>query len=807
MTAGSREITNLPEPSKLIAPNDWRIGTCLVLCGSLLLATLGLIGLGALGLDIPVLRQIVAFIFLSLIPGLLILRILRIHNVHIIESLLYSVGLSLIFNMVTGVIANFALPLFGIKHPFTLGPLTVIFTIFLLILLFTAYLRDRNFQPVSTDKATETSIKASLWTRLNPYLLALLLPSLVILGVSLMNAYQSNIVLIVFIFTVALIIGLVAFNKFIPSSAYPFMIFMMAISLIYQTTLISSNLVGSDIHLEYYAGKLVLENGYWDAATPFTINSCLSIVMVAPVYSFFLGMDIVWLFKLVYPVFFALLPLALFRAFRLQFSPRFAFLTTLFFITLPMFTMDMAQLSRQQVSELFFCLAILLMVDRKLTLVKRAILIVIFGLGVIVSYYGLGTGYVGYLIFGALVLVIIKSRPGRFIWQRLIGKYNSLPPDLTSPGAFNKRALVAVVAISIVFMLAYYQIVASGTAMSGTRVVSDIASGIASGTAPGTASGIAPGTAPGTVPGALWWLDPFTKEPLTQTGLGLDFAWASILGKIWRIFQYLVELCLIVGFFRLIFRPATLGPKLKAEYISLTIVSAIILLGVFIFPTKSYGMGTSRIWQITLLLMSPLFIFGGEAIASGIARLVGVFRKGFASFRSRYDSQALLCFPVLLIMIPYFIFNSGIVFEISRSQTTHFIDMPYSIALSNYRTDVSTAFTKQDVSATDWLMTVAGEDYPAYADHHGFKLLGLQRGLFFTQRANIFLRCTKEEELSSPCYIYFRTWNVQKKSLAFGTVYAGRQSLDFDDLPWLMQALEKSGAIYNNGSARVLLCR
>src|SRR4030043_257372 len=107
---------------------------------------------------------------------------------------------------------------------------------------------------------------------------------------------------------------------------------------------------------------------------------------------------------------------------------------------------------------------------------------------------------------------------------------------------------------------------------------------------------------------------------------------ASPGGKVWRILQYLVELCLLVGFFRLIFRPVTLG-KLKAEYISLVIVSALILLGVFVFPLWSYGMGVSRIWQITLLIMSPLFIFGGETIALGIANSARVLYKRFAPLK------------------------------------------------------------------------------------------------------------------------------------------------------------------------------
>ncbi|MFC2050560.1 DUF2206 domain-containing protein [Chloroflexota bacterium] len=784
-------------------PNDWRIGKCLVLSGSLLLATLGLIGLGAFGLDIPVLRQIVAFLFLGFVPGLLLLRILRIHNVHITESLLYSVGLSLIFNMVTGVIANFALPLLGIKHPFSLWPLAVTFTIFLIILFFAAYWRDRDFQPVSTDKVTETSIKPSLWARLNPYLLAILLPLLAILGASLVNAYYNNTLIFALTFVIVIIIGLAAFNKFIHPRVYPFMIFMMALALLYQTTFISDYLVGSDIHLEYYLANLVSENGYWDPTVPTTINSCLSVVMLAPVYSLFLNTEIVWLFKIVYPLLFALMPLALFRAFSLQIKSQYAFIAIVFFITLPMFTMDMVQLARQQISELFFVLVILLMVDRRLTLIRRTTLVLIFGFGIIVSYYGLGTGYVGYLFFGVLVLMIIKSRPGRFIWQRLIGKHNSLPPDLASPGAFNKRALVSVVVVSIIFMLVYYKFVASGTAMSGPQTASMIVSGTASGG---------------------FWLDPLTKEPLAQIALGLDFAWASIGGKVWRIFQYLIELCIIVGFFRLIFRPATLGPKLKAEYISLTIVSAFILLGVFILPTSSYGLGATRIWQITLLLMSPLFIFGGEAIAMGIVRLARVLRKNIASPGMNLTNQTLIWFPVIAILIPYFIFNSGAVFELSRSQTTHYIDTPYSVALSSHRLDLSTTFARQDVSAAEWLTERTSTNSRTYTDYQGSRIFInkdiissniIEMQSFITETGFLpdpdtvkeLLRQARPKESITPYYFYLRKWNVQTGGLTFGGGYATRQKICFADFPWFAQATANADRIYDNGGAQILLVR
>ncbi len=787
----------------MIPPNDWEIKRCLNLCISLLLAMLGLIGLAALGFDIPVLRQIVGFIFLTFIPGILLLRVLKIHNTGIIECLLYSVGLSLAFVMATGVVVNFALPPLGISHPIALAPLTATFTIFFLILCFLAYVRDKNFRPANPPpKDSEEEVaKPGFHANLNPFLLAILLLLLAILGVSLVNSYQNNILLIIFIFIIVLIISLVAFNKFIPPRAYPFMIVMMALALLYQTTLISNYLVGSDIHLEYYLGKLVVENGCWDATIASTMNSCLSIVMLAPIYSLLLNMDIVWLLKIIYPLFFSLLPLALFRIFRLQIKPHYAFFATFFFIAMPMFFMDMAQLARQQISELFFVLVILLMVDRKLTLIQRTALVLIFGFGVVVSHYGMGTGYIGYLVFGALVLIIIKSRPGRAIWQWLIGKRNPLPADLKSPGAFNKRTLAVIVGVSLVFMLGYYSVVASGAGLSGIRVASNIAGSTIEQVIYGITTPPAE-TPPAETPPAVelpgfiqyitaWFpsLNPLTKEPLTQTMLGLDFPSASPGGKAWRILQYLVQLCLVIGFFRLIFRPGRLG-KFKAEYISLTVVSVFILLGVFVLPTWSYGMGVSRICQITLLLMAPLFLFGGEVIGYGIAKLARVFRRSLASSRLSLDSPVLLRLLVLVILIPYFIFNSGVIFGLSRNQTTYFINMPYSIALSGYRVDLSTVFTKQDVAGADWLTAVAAEDYRLHADIHGSQL-------FYT-----YGKTQNAGGPASSSYIYLRTWNTRSKTWTVGTAYAARQSISFDDLPWL--EIRQANRIYTNGGAEVL---
>jgi len=88
-----------------------------ILLVSIQLAFFGSIALDKLGLGIPLLRQIIGFIYLTFIPGFLILKCFKINGKKIVEDVLYSVGLSLSFLMFTGVLINFLYPLVGISKP------------------------------------------------------------------------------------------------------------------------------------------------------------------------------------------------------------------------------------------------------------------------------------------------------------------------------------------------------------------------------------------------------------------------------------------------------------------------------------------------------------------------------------------------------------------------------------------------------------------------------------------------------------------------------------------------------------------
>ncbi len=681
---------------------------------------------------------ILIFFVITFLPGFLALRLLRVSKLHTINALLYALGLGLIFNVIVGLVANFT---FG----FSLVPLVVAYVALLIILVAFSYKLGEKL-PIN-------------W-RFN---------------------WKSSAVMI------------------------PIGVYLLAVALQYQTTLLSPNLVGSDIHLEYWSANLTLENGFWDPMyAKWTINSCLGLTILIPLYSFLTGITIMDMFRIISPLVFAFLPLALYQIFKMQFGTIVAVLSVVFFVTMPMFTMDLVQLIRQQQSELFFILVVLLLMDDKLSLSRKIILGAIFGVGAITTHYGLSVGYVGYLAISSVVIIILAKA-----WKQKHEIEDASKPILP------RLAMMAIVMIALVTYIGYYSWVNRGELI----VIGTIPMQIVEGTVKQAVVGIEMEDAPVTdtpvgtpsvdTPTAdtpavdkitlierFPFLNPFFKEPLTQTALGLDFAKASVLGKIWRVLQYLVQICLVIGLFRLLLKP---NRKVRIEYVAFIITSFFVLAGVFILATHSWGLGVTRIWQVTLLFMSPLFVIGASTIGGWIARL----KKGVM-----LDGRKLVVISTLVLFIPYFAFNFGIVFELAKCQPVGFIDVPYSIGLSGHRVDIASIFEKEDVEAVDWLkeyMFKTNDSRIVYSDTHGVQLLG-QRMTYVVDRANpttgslSFMKWMDGESIG---YIFLRKRTVDTGMVTYASEYASRQSYRLDESKIVKEKLETGTVIFDNG-ARII---
>ena len=96
----------------------------------------------AILLNVPLLREIRIFIFLSFIPGYAILRLLKLKEINFVGVFLFSIGLSIAFVMFIGFLVNEFYLFLGFSQPLSIIPLTMAISTFTLIFFFIEYRRS-----------------------------------------------------------------------------------------------------------------------------------------------------------------------------------------------------------------------------------------------------------------------------------------------------------------------------------------------------------------------------------------------------------------------------------------------------------------------------------------------------------------------------------------------------------------------------------------------------------------------------------------------------------------------------------------
>ena len=677
--------------------NDWEIKRFLyaVLAIQLVIAGLIIVPI-TLGFDTPVLlRQVVGFVYLAFIPGVIILRILRLHNLGTVKTLVYSVGLSLAFSMFIGLFTNTLYPYIGIPEPLSTFLLTITITAAVVILCIIAYFRDRGF-----SNPTRLQVKGILSP---PVLFLVLLPILSILGTSLVNYCQSTTLLLLLIAIIALVPVMIAFNRFIPSRLYPLAVITIAIALLYHQSLISTYFIGTgDIHWEYYLSELVRGSSYWDATFPSACNAMLSIMMLPTIYSNLLNIEAVWVFKAIYPLFFSLVPLGLYQVYKEQTERKIAFLSVFFFMSFTTFFTEMVSLTRQQLAELFLILLLLVMLDKKMGMTKRAALAIIFGASLVVSHYGLSYIFILYILVAWIVLkgfTLISSKRG---WYANPGstETTSIKSTNTPLGFSNTIITGTFVGLFIVIALAWYMYIASSSAFYSIVYVGEhIYTGVYTEV-----------------------FDPAARDPVILLALGLGALEINTLQRqIALVLQYITQFFIVIGVIQLITLIVRRKTKFEPEYITMVFGSTIIILMCILLPYFASSLNMTRLYHISLIFLAPVCVLGGLTVFRGILR---PFK--FAS--PHVASSSLHTKLFLLLLIPYFLFNTGFTFQVTG-------DVPSSIPLSP-DTFSHLITHEQDIAAAKWLSTMPGSA-SVWGDYCAYHLLYYD-GFFPKGRANYF---------------------------------------------------------------------
>ena len=705
---------------KIINPlqlNDLNIRSFLKIILAIQLALWGAIGLDAIGLQIPIIRQLIGFIYLTFIPGIIILRILKLHKLGNIETPLYTIGLSITTLMFTGLLMNMVYPFFGISRPISTMPLIITISILVLILCILSYVRDKDF-----SNPSYVDIKDALSP---PLLFLSLIPFLAILGTYLVNFHKNNILLLFLILVVVLVVLLITFDRFIPKNLYPLAISMVSIALLWHNSLISMYLTGFDIHTEYYFSELVKESSYWDWTIPSTYNAMLSDTVLPTIYSYLLDIDAAWIFKIICPFLFSLVPLALYRVYQKQTDEKIAFFSVFFFISLGVFYGLVMSLAKQQISLFFLVLLILLIQDKEMNATKRIAMIIIFSTSLIVSHYGTSYIYMFYILFTWLALSFMGNTTVNNFRQSLHAKFNRykekrmIPQDDNAITNMDRPILKDTKIITWTFMMLYFVMALSWYMYISNSVTFETIVNI--------------GNHIYTTMGDMF--TPATMDPNVLKMLGLKQT-ASFEHDITRFLYQITQFFIVVGVIELIVKPR--GIKIEREYVAMTLISMILILMCIVLPYFASSFVVSRFYIITLLFLSPFCILGGETVFSGILKLFHSLaskirdKSAHVPTKSSYTNQNGECLYgasttnkihvilVCMVLIPYFLFNVGFVYEITG-------DVPSSISLSmesmkkstdpEVRVIFSGVYTYEyDVFSAKWLSKSRDNKKTVYSD-------------------------------------------------------------------------------------------
>ena len=381
---------------------EWDIKSFLSVLFSIHIAMLGVIGLDLINFQMPILRQFIGFIYLTFVPGVLLLRLLRLKQISFTEKSMFTVALSLVTLMLSGFFIN-ELGVFFVEKPISTIPLFCMIFLIVSILLIVCYIREKN------------TIYNPSFITLNYNMAPIMIYLFVILfsilfGTYVVNYYHSNIFLLFAVLLIASIVFLICFDKFIPETMYPLIIFVLSISLLYHNSLISSTLYGYDIHQEYYDSNLVKILGTWNPDIPRNINAMLSIVMIAPIYSEICDLNLTYVFKIVYPFLYSFTPLGIYLIYRKQVNnPKIAFFSIFYFMSVYPYYTEMLALARQEIAELFLVLIVLVMISNY-EAPKKKLLYIVFSLGLVISHYGLSYLFIILSLIAYMFLVYLNQK-------------------------------------------------------------------------------------------------------------------------------------------------------------------------------------------------------------------------------------------------------------------------------------------------------------------------------------------------------------------------------------------------------------
>jgi len=637
-----------------IAANRWK---ALQLPAVVLLMQIAL--LLTVTLDIPVARQVIGFFYLTFVPGFAILRLLEL-KLGIVASSLFAAGLSIAFLMGVGFFMNLLGPLFDISEPLALIPMMVVINVVVLLLLFLEW-RNYGLYAFSGEYKNIAAVGLVLCTIL----------ILSVIGTLLVNTspHNNNSVLLFMLIFISVLVGLAALSRrLVPHEFYPLILFAIALALLFHVSLFSNYITGGDIFAEYQSYRLTLSALHWDPTISSRLYAMLSITILPTIYSTVLNLEGTWLFKIIYPLIFALVPVGLYELFKSKVSKEVALFSVFFFVANSVFFNEIVELARQMIGELFYILLFLTLLNKNLKVSSKWVCFGLFSFGLVVSHYAM------YYIFLSFAFVA---------WLF----------------AFLRKRKSAITVSMIIFLsvvgFAWYIYISQSTTFDAlVSNIENIQQNFASD-----------------------FLNPQSRGSQVLQGVGVEG-----LGTFWhfvgRYTYYATEVLVVIGLLSLLLKQRR--SFFADDYNVIAFFNMLLVVACIVVPNLATTFNMTRFYHVSLFFLAPFLVVGGIVVLRFFSR-------------KRVKEKYIMTVVVLAVLIPFFLFQTGFVYEVTREDS-------WALPISAYRFSALKLSSigvlgEGEVSGAIWLSQSSNSKRYVYADIMSraiFAYVGVQNSVWLS---------------------------------------------------------------------------
>jgi uncharacterized membrane protein len=294
----------------------------------------------------------------------------------------------------------------------------------------------------------------------------------------------------------------------------------------------------------------------------------LSITILPTIYSVLLNLNPTNVFKILYPLIFALVPVGLYQLWQKNFGKKTAFIAAFLLMADLTFYTEMLGLNREMIAELFFVL-LLLTLSMKMKMFNKIVCFIVFSFALITAHYSLA------LIF---FLFISIAWAASLIYRKTMSR--------------NITAAMLVLCLGIMF--SWYLFTSGGSTFNSIMQFGSYVNGQLG-----------------------QFFNPASRGTGVLSGLGLESS-PTIWNTVSRVFAYATEGLIVIGFIGLIIKRKKV--PLNGQDLMFIVLAVAALVALVAVPGLANTLDITRFYHILLFFLAPLCVLGAETFVKLISK-------------------------------------------------------------------------------------------------------------------------------------------------------------------------------------------